>query len=115
MSTKSYEGQKDRYLFIIERRNRNSTDSELFLSCMRPQEPDFQGGTVVPDFMTTMNNNARPHIAYLVDEFLESEDIRRMGLTSQISRSQPYTACLGCYEEATTTHQISSENQQISK
>ncbi|GFT64284.1 hypothetical protein TNCV_5134421 [Trichonephila clavipes] len=28
-------------------------------------------GTVVPDFMTTMHNNARPHIAYLVDEFLE--------------------------------------------
>ncbi|GBL82680.1 Transcription factor Sox-6 [Araneus ventricosus] len=34
-------------------------------------------GAVVPEFIL-MDDNARPHRALLVDEFLESEDIRRM-------------------------------------
>ncbi|GBM12594.1 hypothetical protein AVEN_146777-1 [Araneus ventricosus] len=34
-------------------------------------------GAVGPEFIL-MDNNARPHRALLVDEFLESEDIRRM-------------------------------------
>ncbi|GBN31114.1 hypothetical protein AVEN_193846-1, partial [Araneus ventricosus] len=35
------------------------------------------GGAVGPEFIL-MDDNARPHSALLVDEFLESEDIRRM-------------------------------------
>ncbi|GBM87414.1 hypothetical protein AVEN_97919-1 [Araneus ventricosus] len=34
-------------------------------------------GAVCPEFIL-MDDNARPHRAFLVDKFLESEDIRRM-------------------------------------
>ncbi|GBM82052.1 hypothetical protein AVEN_224072-1 [Araneus ventricosus] len=37
----------------------------------------FFRGAVGPEFIL-MDDNARPHRALLVDEFLESEDIRRM-------------------------------------
>ncbi|GBM84654.1 hypothetical protein AVEN_136684-1 [Araneus ventricosus] len=63
-------------------------------------------GAVGPEFIL-MDDNAKPHRALLVDEFLESEDIRRM---DWISRLQPYRACLGLSGEGNCNSQTPSEN-----
>ncbi|GBM10042.1 hypothetical protein AVEN_24023-1 [Araneus ventricosus] len=68
---------EDRYLSIIARRNRVLQLLSSPVTCMQPQEPVYQGGAVGPEFIL-MDDNARPHRALLVNEFLESEDIRRM-------------------------------------
>ncbi|GFW56789.1 DDE_3 domain-containing protein [Trichonephila clavipes] len=54
--------REDHYFSIIARHNKDATASQLFF------DPDF----------FIMDDNARPHRAYLVDEFLESDDICRM-------------------------------------
>ncbi|GBM14601.1 Transposable element Tcb2 transposase [Araneus ventricosus] len=45
-------------------------------------------GAVGPEFIL-MDDNARPHRAFLVDEFLESEDIRRMDWPARSSDFNP--------------------------
>ncbi|GBM96347.1 hypothetical protein AVEN_120864-1 [Araneus ventricosus] len=47
------------------------------------------GGAIDPDFISK-NNNVRPHRDHLVDEFLESEDIRRRDWPADF-RASPIT------------------------
>ncbi|GFT87751.1 transposable element Tcb2 transposase [Trichonephila clavipes] len=59
-------------------------------------------GACVPEFIL-MDDNARPHRssgiqATVVDEFLEG-GYSLYGLANQVSRPQPYRACLGSCEE----------------
>lgn len=44
-------------------------------------------GAVIPDFI--LMNNAQPHRAHLVDDFLESEDIRQMNYPARFRDLSP--------------------------
>lgn len=63
-----------RYVSVIAVRYRNET-LELYFRLFR--------GAVAPEFIF-MNNNAHPHRADIIDDFLETEDIQRMLLCSLI-------------------------------
>ncbi|GBM17162.1 Transposable element Tcb2 transposase [Araneus ventricosus] len=66
-------------------------------------------GAVGPEFIL-MADNARPHRALLIDEFLESEDIRRMDWPARSPDPQPYRAFLGRSGEGDCNSQPPSEN-----
>ncbi|GFX10675.1 transposable element Tc1 transposase [Trichonephila clavipes] len=86
---------EDRYLALTARRNRKATarhlSSELAAATgavaswqtiyrrlnKKAFMPESQGGAYGRDFLF-MDDNARPHRANLVDEFLESEEIKRI-------------------------------------
>ncbi|GFV51837.1 transposable element Tcb2 transposase [Trichonephila clavipes] len=57
-----------------------------------------------------MDDNARPHRALQVDEFLESEDIRHMDWPAKSPDPQSYRACLGRFGEDNCSSQPPSEN-----
>ncbi|GBM55183.1 Transposable element Tc1 transposase [Araneus ventricosus] len=60
-------------------------------------------GAVGPGFIL-MDDNARPHRALLVDEFLESEDIRRMNWPARYPDLNPIEHVWDALERAIATH-----------
>ncbi|GFU55142.1 DDE_3 domain-containing protein [Trichonephila clavipes] len=62
-----------------------------------------------------MNDNLRPHRALLVDEFLESEDIRRMAWPATFLYLKLIEPALDALERAITTRKPLSENHPRNK
>ncbi|GFS65485.1 hypothetical protein TNCV_2468841 [Trichonephila clavipes] len=74
MSPKSHDVQRrSPCLSLIVRLNTDATVSQV--SCMRSQEPEFQGRLFPEDLLFTFRQIFDLH---LVDEFMKNEDIRMM-------------------------------------
>ena len=55
-----------------------------------------------PNFIL-MDDNARPHRAHVVQEYLQRETIERMGVACCLTRPESHRACLGSTSASTFT------------